>query len=192
MKPHKLILASTSPSRKLLLERLKIPFECVAPNVDETPLPTEQPESMVIRLAKEKAFAVASQFPNSFIIGGDQVGLVDNEILGKPLTYEKAVKQLLQVSGKRIRFFIGICLLDTKQNHVETALETYDVIFRDLSLATIENYLKRESALNCAGSFTVEGLGISLVQKLEGDDYTALIGLPLIRLVSLFKKAGIA
>jgi len=171
----------------MLLQRLKIPFECVSPGVDETPLPNEKPAAMVLRLAQEKAQAVAQQFPDSLIIGADQVGVIENTILGKPLVYENAIKQLLLMSGQRVRFLIGLCLLNTKDNTSQVVLETFDVVFRTLTLQMIEDYLKKEPALNCAGSFTVEGLGISLVEKLQGDDYTALIGLPLIRLVTMLK-----
>lgn len=184
-----LILASTSVPRKLLLERLQIPFTCAAPDVDETSLPDEKPDELVLRLAKQKAEAVAPKFSNALIIGADQVGVLDNTIICKPLIHEQAIKQLLMMSGKRIKFLIGLCLLDTKNNTQQLALETYDVTFRTLSLSTIQNYLKKEAVLNCAGSFSIEGLGISLVAKLEGHDYTALIGLPLIRLVSMLNKA---
>lgn len=186
-----LILASTSVPRKLLLERLCIPFECAAPNVDETPLIHETPDEMVVRLAKEKAEAVANQFPNSVIIGADQVGVLDNTILGKPLTYDKAIEQLRQLSGKTVTFSIGLCVLNTATNNQQTLLQNFTVIFRSLSQKMIERYLQKESALNCAGSFKVEGLGIALVEQLIGADYTALIGLPLIQLIRLLERAGI-
>lgn len=183
-----LVLASSSQPRKLLLERFKIPFESINPDVDETPHPNENPEHMVIRLALEKAHVVANKYPDALIIGADQVGILDQTILGKPLTYENAVEQLLQMSGKKIRFFIGLCLLDTKDNAQQTSLETYDVTFRTLNREMIETYLQKESALNCAGSFKVEGLGIGLVDELQGEDYTALIGLPLIRLRKMLQN----
>lgn len=186
----KLILASTSQPRKMLLERLQISFECAAPDVDETPLLNEKADKMVLRLAKEKAQAVRNKFPDALIIGADQVGVLDGMMLGKPLVYEQAVKQLRMMSGQRIEFFIGLCLLDAKNKSHQIALEKFTVVFRKLSMQMIENYLKKEHALNCAGSVTVEGLGIALLEKLEGEDYTALIGLPLIRLTKMLEEAG--
>jgi septum formation protein len=186
-----LILASTSAPRKLLLERLCIPFEYVAPNVNETPLDHETPNEMVVRLAKEKAEAVAMQFPDSVIIGADQVGVLDNTILGKPLTHDKAIVQLQQLSGKTVTFSIGLCVLNTVNNNQQVLLENFTVVYRTLSQEMIENYLQKESVLNCAGSFKVEGLGIALVEKLIGADYTALIGLPLIQLIRMLEQAGI-
>ncbi len=182
-----LVLASTSESRKKLLERLKIPFTVAPSNVDETVLPNEKPEDLVLRLAKLKAEAVATKFSDALIIGADQVGVLENTILCKPLNSKNAIEQLQFVSGKTVRFYIGVCLLNTKTKAQKITLETFDVVFRALSLSEIENYLKKEEVMNCAGSFKVEGLGISLVEKLIGDDYTALIGLPLIKLVTLLK-----
>lgn len=187
-----LILASSSQPRKLLLERFKIPFQAISPNVDESPLEGEAVDKLVARLAKAKAFALSSQFTNSLIIGADQVGMFEETVLCKPLTYENAVKQLQMVSGKTVRFFTGLALLDTQSLTCQLAVETFDVVFRTLTQKNIENYLKNENALHCAGSFTVEGLGIALLEKLQGDDYTALIGLPLIRLQKMLQNAGCA
>lgn len=186
---QQLVLASTSKPRQLLLQRLQIPFTVAASGVDETPLTNENPTAMVLRLAKEKAHAVKNQFPNALIIGVDQVGILDNTVLGKPLTQENAIKQLTQVSGKMVRFLIGLCLLNTGNNTEQLTLETYDVYYRQLTLPMIENYLKKESALECAGSLKAEGLGITLVEKFAGNDFTALIGLPLIKLTQLLEQA---
>lgn len=186
-KMRSLILASTSKPRKMLLERLKIPFMCVAPQTDETPQANETPDKLVQRLAQEKASSIANDYPNSLIIGADQVGFLENTILGKPLTQENAIHQLTLLSGKAVKFFIGLCLLDTQSNTSQIHLETFTVFFRTLTRTMIENYLRKEQALNCAGSFTVEGLGIALVDKLQGEDYTALIGLPLIQLSRMLK-----
>jgi septum formation protein len=177
-----LILASTSRPRKILLERLQIPFECVAPNVDETPLHDENPEILVKRLAKEKAEIVAHKFPRALIIGADQVGVLNGIILCKPMTDEKAIEQLQMVSGKTVTFFTGLCVLNSETKAMQIEIEIFNVSFRTLSLSMIKNYLQKEKALNCAGSLKIEGLGITLVEKLSGEDYTALIGLPLIKL----------
>lgn len=191
MKKRQLILASSSQPRKSLLERFKIPFTCVNPDVDETPHDNEDPKQLVVRLAKEKALAVSSQYPDALIIGADQVGILDQTILSKPQNHENAIKQLQMMSAKRIKFLIGLCLFDSKIKSEQICLETYDVVFRHLTIQMIENYLQNESALNCAGSFKVEGLGIALVDELQGEDYTALIGLPLIRLRKMLASAGL-
>lgn len=183
-----ILLASSSPARRLLMERLMLPFSSASPDIDETPLANETPEKLVIRLGTEKANVFAKHHPDAIIIGVDQVGVLEGEILGKPLTHENAISQLTKMSGKTIRFFIGICVLDTKTKIEEIALETFDVIFQQLTQQIIENYLKKEPALNCAGSLQVEGLGITLLEKLSGNDYTALIGLPLIRLSQMLRK----
>ena len=186
----KLILASSSKPRQLLLQRLQVPFTVAPSHIDETPLRNENPSDMVVRLAKEKATEVANQFSDALIIGADLVGLLENTILGKPLTHENAIKQLAFVSGKHVRFLIGLCLLDTKNKTEQLSLETYDVYFRPLTLPMSENYLNKESALECAGSFKAEGLGITLVEKFVGNDFTALIGLPLIKLTHMLEQAN--
>lgn len=183
-----LILGSSSPARLALLQRLQIPFTQMSPDVDETALPGEKAEDLVLRLAKAKACAIPNT--DALIIGCDQVGVLDNTILCKPLTHEKAAQQLRLMSNQRIRFLTGLCLLDTRNNHYQLALETYDVYFRSLSDEMIEAYLQKEKPLHCAGSFQAEGLGITLISKFQGDDYTALIGLPLIRLVDMLSKIG--
>lgn len=186
-----LVLSSSSKARRALLTRLAMPFVATSPDVDETPLPNEDTHAMVLRLAESKAKACSSAYPQALIIGSDQVGILDNTVLCKPHTHEKAVQQLRLVSGKKVRFLTGLCLLDVKNNHCQLAVETYDVYFRDLSDAMIEQYLQKEDALQCAGSFQAEGLGITLIRKFAGDDYTALIGLPLIRLVEMLEKVGV-
>ncbi|MDX1900409.1 MAG: nucleoside triphosphate pyrophosphatase [Gammaproteobacteria bacterium] len=186
-----IILASTSKPRKKLLEQLKIPFQCVVPDVDETPLLHEEPAQLVQRLAKEKASIVAKKYPDSLIIGADQVGLVDDTILSKPLTHDAAVAQLKKMSGKTIRFLVGLCLCDTANDTCQISLESYDIVMRSLTNEMIEKYLQKEDVLNCAGSFKLEGLGIALIEQLRGDDYTMVIGLPLIRLIKMLEKAGV-
>jgi len=172
------------------LKRLQIPFECVAPNVDETPCENEDPRELVKRLALEKAQAVAKQFTDALIIGADTIGVLNDHILCKPITEEKAAEQLQMISGKTVTFFTGICLLNTKTNQTLIDMDTFDVSFRILSKTMIKNYLEKEQALHCAGSLKIEGFGITLVDKLSGDDYTALIGLSLIKLTNMLETMG--
>lgn len=187
----RIILASSSPARKMLMERLLLPFTCASPNIDETPRPNEQAKDLVVRLAKEKANVFTGTHTDAIVIGVDQVGVLEDEILGKPMTHENAVRQLVKMSGKTIRFYIGVCVHDTTNGNEEMTLETFDVTFRSLTPSMIENYLQKEPALHCAGSLQVEGLGIVLLEKLCGDDYTALIGLPLIKLSDMLRKLGV-
>lgn len=182
-----IVLGSTSPFRKVLLEKLNIPFKCAKPNIDESPLAQETPQQLVERLALEKAQAIKN-FPNALIIGFDQVAVCEDEILGKPHNYENAVKQLTKFSGKAITFYTGLCVLDSATGNTHSLVEPFIVHFNTLSQNDIEQYIKAEEPYNCAGSFKSEGLGICLFKKLEGDDPNSLIGLPLIKLVSLFKK----
>ena len=187
----KIVLASTSPFRRELLSRLCIPFETAAPDVDETSLPGETPEQLVVRLSEAKARAVSEQFPESLIIGSDQVAVLDGQIIGKPLTHDNAVKQLKRASGKRVAFLTGLCLYNTQTERVQLDVIPYFVVFRNLSDRQIENYLQKETPYNCAGSFKSEGLGISLFNRMEGDDPNALIGLPLIRLIHMLDSEGV-
>lgn len=191
MSKQKLILGSSSPARRELLARLMLPFEYVAPDVDETALPNEPISALVLRLAEAKARKVGTQFPDALIIGCDQVGELENTILCKPMTKEKAIQQLRFMSNKEMFFYTGMCLLDTRTQQCQTAVETYTVKIRQLTDDMIETYLEKENVLQCAGSIHVEGLGISLIEKLSGDDYTALIGLPLIRLTQMLEKVGV-
>ena len=175
----------------MLLQRLQVPFQVAPSHIDETMRPDENPTEMVLRLAQEKAYAVSNQFANAIIIGSDQAGYIDGHVLGKPLTYENAIKQLMLVSNRRVHFLIGLCVLNTADNTRQMALETFDVQFRELTPRMIENYLEKENALECAGSFKAEGLGVTLAEKLIGDDYTALIGLPLIRLTRMLEHVHV-
>jgi septum formation protein len=190
MKP--LVLSSSSPARRALLARLPLPFICISPDVDETPLPGEEVQAMVLRLAELKAKKSAELYPDALIIGCDQVGTLDSTMLCKPLTHENAVRQLQLTSGKKVHFLTAICLLDASSGQMQITTETYDVYFRELSDVMIENYLRHEKPYHCAGSFQAEGLGIALIDKFQGDDYTTLIGLPLIRLVKMLEQAGAA
>lgn len=187
MASRTIVLGSTSPFRKTLLEKLNIPFECAKPNIDETAKESESPIALVERLAIEKAKAITG-FSDALIIGSDQVALCDGKILGKPHNFENAVKQLTQFSGKAVIFYTGLCVLDSANNTVHSLVEPFTVHFNDLSQNEIENYINAEEPFNCAGSFKSEGLGICLFKKLEGDDPNSLIGLPLIKLISLFKQ----
>lgn len=186
-----LILSSTSSARKQLLERLQIPFLTVAPEIDETPLPGEKATELVIRLAEQKAQIHAKQFPSSLIIGCDQVALINNKIVSKPETHENAVKQLLEASGKAIKFYTGICLFNTLTGNKQIAIEEFTVQYRELNLSMIENYLHKEKPYYCAGSIHVEKLGIILLKSVIGHDPTALIGLPLIKLTEMLSNEGI-
>jgi septum formation protein len=186
-----LILASTSPYRRALLERLGLPFSIAAPDVDERPHPGESPTDLVRRLAEAKARAVALNHPDALIIGSDQVACLDDAILGKPGDHATAIAQLERASGRCVLFQTGLCVLDARNGAAQTLVEPFQVHFRVLSRARIAGYLERERPYDCAGSFKSEGLGIALFERLEGDDPTALIGLPLIRLVELLESVGL-
>lgn len=185
---RKLVLASTSPFRKTLLEKLNVSFDCAKPDIDETAMDNESPLMLVERLAIEKAQAVACDYPNSLIIGSDQVALCDNIILGKPHNFKNAVKQLTQFNEKNVTFYTGLCVLDSATGKYYSLVEPFSVVFKNNSLTHIENYLHAEQPYSCAGSFKSEGLGICLFEKLQGDDPNTLIGLPLIKLVGLLLK----
>jgi septum formation protein len=186
-----LILASTSIYRKELLARLGLPFVTAAPQVDETPLNDETPEQLVTRLAEAKARAVAGQYPNDLIIGSDQVAVIAGNIIGKPGDHERAAAQLRAASGKRLEFLTGLCLLNSGGGFAQTEVVPYAVIFRPLSDRQIADYLRREQPYHCAGSFKSEGLGIALCERFEGEDPTALIGLPLMRLTRMLEQEGV-
>ena len=191
----KLILGSTSPFRKELLQRLHIEFSCAAPDVDETPIAGESIEDMVMRLSELKAEAIAKQIKNTgedaLIIGSDQSAVLNGKPLTKPGNYENAVKQLTDASGQRIVFQTGLCLLNSRTGEKQTICEPYTVVFKTLSSQTIERYLKIEKPYNCAGSFKSEGLGIALFEKFEGEDPNSLIGLPLIKLITMLENEGL-
>lgn len=188
---QKLVLASTSPYRRELLNRLGLPFDVANPRADESPLPDEAPENLALRLSEVKARAVALAYPDALIIGSDQVATVDGKIYGKPGTHERAVAQLRELSGKTVNFFTGLCLFDAKNGKVEVRGIPTLVKFRDLSDTEIENYLEREPAYDCAGSAKSEGLGIALLASMQGDDPNALVGLPLIALCDMLRNKGV-
>ena len=187
-----LVLASTSPFRKQLLQRLGLVFETLSPEVDETALQGESAEALVKRLSEAKARAGARQYPDALIIGSDQVAVCAGDVLGKPGNHENARRQLVRLAGHRVSFLTGLCLYDAASGRLELDLVPYHVTFRDLTDQQIERYLGAEQPYNCAGSFKSEGLGISLFESMQGEDPNALIGLPLIRLVSWLNQAGIA
>lgn len=188
---QKLVLASTSPYRRELLNRLGLPFDVANPRADESPLPDETPQNLALRLSEVKARAVALAYPDALIIGSDQVATVDGKIYGKPGTHERAVTQLRELSGKTVNFFTGLCLFDAKNGKAEVRGIPTLVKFRELSDAEIENYLKREPAYDCAGSAKSEGLGIALLASMQGDDPNALVGLPLIALCDMLRNKGV-
>ena len=190
--PTQLILASTSRYRKTLLEKLGLPFECAAPEVDESPLPGESAEALVTRLAYAKANAIAHRRDQGLIIGSDQVCVCDGQILGKPGTVEKAVAQLMAARGRSITFYTGLCVLDAASGKAEQLVEPFTVHFRTLDETAIRRYVAAEMPLDCAGSFKCEGMGIMLFKGLEGRDPNALIGLPLIGLIELLERHGLA
>jgi MAF protein len=177
--------------RRALLEKLGLPFVCASPAIDEAPAAGETAHALVARLAMEKAQALATQHPDSLIIGSDQVARLDDAILGKPGNHANAWAQLRACSGRRVEFLTGLCLLDSRSGQLRTVVEPFAVVFRQLSDIQINHYLEQEQPFDCAGSFKVEGLGIALFERLEGDDPNALIGLPLIRLVTLLQQAGV-
>lgn len=187
----KLVLASTSPYRRELLERLGISFEVASPCFDERIDQTVQPAELVQRLALGKALSLADDFPNAVIIGSDQVFIAAGEIIGKPGTADRAFKQLKRMSGASHTFYTGLAVADTASGETLTSCVPFTVTLRQLDDDEIRNYIRREKPLNCAGSFMIEGLGIALMEKLEGADFTALIGLPLIQLVTLLRQLGI-
>jgi septum formation protein len=187
-----IVLASTSAYRKALLHRLRIPFEAVAPNVDESPLPHETARETSLRLAKTKAHAVAASHPDALIIGSDQVALLGNEQLGKPMNHDNAVRQLRALRGQCAVFYTALALLNAHTGAMQTAVAENRVHFLEYSDDEIESYLLKEQPYDCAGSAKSEGLGIVLISRMEGDDPNALIGLPLIELVTMLKNEGVS
>ncbi|TBL84000.1 Maf family protein [Hafnia alvei] len=185
-----LILASTSPYRRALLEKLGVEFICAAPDTDETPKDGESATDLVQRLAQEKAHSLSEKFPNHFIIGSDQVCVIDGEIVGKPGSIENAHQQLRAASGKVITFYTGLCVLNSHTMQKEIICEPFHVHFRRLTDDEINAYIKLEMPLYCAGSFMCEGAGILLFSQLEGRDPNALVGLPLIALNEILLKFG--
>ncbi|MCF8149143.1 MAG: Maf family nucleotide pyrophosphatase [Burkholderiaceae bacterium] len=189
--PRDVVLASTSPFRRDLLARLQVPFQTVSPETDETPLPGEAPVATAQRLAEAKARAVATRFPDALIIGSDQVAANDSQRFGKPGTRENAIAQLRLMRGKEVVFHTGLCLLNSATDRAQVCCVDTHVGFRDLTEDEIEAYLNKEDALNCAGSAKSEGLGISLLSYMRGDDPNALVGLPLIALCDMLRAEGL-
>ena len=189
---RRLVLASTSPYRRSLLERLQIAFETSDPAVDERPHPGELAPVRAERLSRAKALAVADRFADALIVGSDQVAALEGAMLDKPGARQKAIEQLLRSSGKRVSFYTGIAVRDTRTNAMSVRVVPCHVYHRTLTRAQIERYLDHEQPYDCAGSAKVEGLGIALLRRIEGDDPTALIGLPLIELTELLQVHGVA
>ena len=189
--PRPLILGSTSPYRRELLQRLRLPFEVVRPEVDETPHAGELPVALAQRLAMEKALAVARQHPQAVVIGSDQVADLDGEPLGKPGTHERAVAQLQRMRGHTVVFQTAVAVVCIESGFAEQALAQVKVQFRLLSDAAIETYLRAEEPYDCAGSAKSEGLGIALLEQIDNQDPSALVGLPLIHTCRLLRAAGL-
>ena len=186
-----IILASTSPYRRRLLERLQIPFHCLPPQVEEGRLPGEEPAAMAARLALAKARAIAKDHPEALVIGSDQVASLKGDLMGKPGSHDVAVSQLRCSAGKRVVFHTGLAVIVRSQNFERFHVEPFSVYFREVDDKSIENYLQRERPYDCAGSFKCEGLGIALFERLAGDDPTSLEGLPLIALTDMLAEAGV-
>lgn len=186
-----LVLASASPYRRQLLERLQIPFQTQAPSIDESARVNEPPQTLVQRLALEKARALTPVYTDALIIGSDQLALLGGKILGKPGSHAGAVEQLLSCQGRSVTFYTGLCLLNALNGEYQLDCIPFTVQFRKLSRAQLERYAERDRPYDSAGSFKAEALGISLFEKMLGDDPTALIGLPLIRLTSMLNTAGV-
>ncbi|MEG3641197.1 Maf family nucleotide pyrophosphatase [Magnetococcus sp. PR-3] len=186
------ILASTSRYRAQLLERLQLPFTQQAPVCDEKPVAGELPEQMARRLAQAKAMSVAKGLTQGVVIGSDQVATLEGAIaVGKPGGFEQAHAQLTAASGRGVTFYTGLTVIHVETGQEQSCVEPFRVVFRDLNDHMIHNYLHREAPYDCAGSFKVEGLGITLFERLEGDDPTALMGLPLIRLTRMLEAVGV-
>ena len=188
---QKLVLASTSPYRKQLLENIHLTFETQKPEVDESELENETAVQLVERLAIKKAQAVTKRYDNALIIGSDQVCVNNGKILGKPHNFDNAFEQLKNASGKAITFYTGLALINSKTGKVQSLCEEYKVYFRKLTDQQITHYLLKETPYNCAGSFKSEGYGITLFERFEGKDPNALIGLPLISLVKMLENEGV-
>jgi len=186
-----LVLASSSAYRKSLLSRLRLPFTCATPAIDETPLPGETATALATRLAETKARALAGQYPEALIIGCDQVCICEGKLLGKPGSIEVAQQQLQHCNGRLAEFLTALTLLDTRSNTCQHSLESFKVQFRQLSHEEITNYLHMEEPFDCAGSFKAEGLGIALFEVMIGQDFHSLLGLPLLSLCTLLRKSGL-
>lgn len=185
-----LVLASTSPYRRELLARLRLPFEVASPDIDETPLPGEAPEHTALRLAQAKAVAVADRVGKALVLGSDQVAEVDGQRLDKPGSHERAMRQLTSLSGRSAVFHTAVALVNSATGRTQSRVVPTRVHFRPLSAPQIQAYLDKEQPYDCAGSAKSEGLGIALIQSIEGDDPTALIGLPLIAVTDMLAAEG--
>lgn len=186
-----LILASSSEYRRQLLQKLQIPFTSIAPKIDEIALPNEKPHETALRLAQEKARKIGSEYPNALVIGCDQVATLDGEQIGKPGNHTNATKQLQKMRGREVTFHSALCLYNAATDTMQAQVVPYLVRFRMLTDVQIENYLSKEQPYQCAGSAKSEGLGIALMERMLGDDPNALIGLPLIKLISMLQNEHI-
>lgn len=191
----RLILGSSSPYRKELLSRLQLPFEIAKPDIDECPLPDESPEATALRLAQEKAAVISSKHPDCLVIGSDQVATLDGMQIGKPGSHAKALEQLQRMRGRRVVFHTALCLWDGRMQDpakaAQVACVPTFVTFRNLPDTELDAYLQIEQPYDCAGSAKNEGLGITLLEKIESEDPTALTGLPLIALSTMLRRAGV-
>lgn len=186
-----LILASSSEYRRQLLQKLLIPFNSISPNVDESALAGEKPQETALRLAQEKAKKIGNEYPHALVIGCDQVATMDGEQLGKPLNHHNATKQLQKMRGREVVFHSALCLYNATTGNMQAEVVPYLVKFRQLSDEQIESYLTKEQPYHCAGSAKSEGLGIALIERMLGEDPNALIGLPLIKLITMLHNEGI-
>ena len=187
---HRLVLGSRSLSRRNLLERLSIPFLVVHPDIDESPLAGETPDALVRRLSEQKALAVAARVGTGLVIGSDQVALLDDAVLGKPGNRANNIAQIAMASGRWLEFRTGIAVLDAATGQIQSDVVPFAVKFRSLTTTEIESYVSRERAYDCAGGFRAECLGSALFECMRGDDPTALLGLPMIRLCAMLRSAG--
>lgn len=188
----RIILASSSPYRRALLARLQIPFETIAPEVDESAQIGESPQTLVQRLALEKARKIAANHIDALVIGSDQVAVYNGTVVGKPLTHERAVAQLSAASGRTVTLYTGLALVNAATGSTQSDVLPYHITFRSLHARQIENYLRKEQPYHCAGSVKSEGLGVALIEKFDGDDPSTLIGLPLIRLIHMLGNEGVS
>ena len=186
-----LILASSSEYRRQLLQKLQIPFTSISPKIDETPLPDEKPHETALRLAQQKAKKVGAEYPHALVIGCDQVATLDGEQLGKPGNHNNATKQLQQMRGREVTFHSALCLFNAATGNMQALVVPYMVRFRQLTDEQIENYLTKEQPYHCAGSAKSEGLGIALIERMIGEDPNALIGLPLIKLITMLQNEAV-
>jgi septum formation protein len=191
MPPPRLVLASTSPYRRELLTRLRLPFEVIGPEVDETPRIGEPPAALTQRLAREKAAAVAARFAGAVVIGADQVAVLDGTALSKPGSHDSAVRQLRALRGRRITFLTAVAVAQGAPPRILARVVPTDVTFRAFGDAAIETYLEADRPYDCAGAAKIESLGIALVERVDSPDPTALVGLPLIALVDLLAELGV-